>query len=86
MVPPMAARARYEITVAGHVGAELAGALDLVVVVDGEGRTVLRGELDQPALYGVLRRIGDLGLELLRVSRQPDDDPDTGAAGTLRAS
>ena len=86
MMRPMAARARYEITVAGQVGAELADALDLVVVTGADGCTVLRGELDQPALYGVLRRIGDLGLELLRVSRQPDDDPDTGAAGTLRVS
>jgi len=50
------------------------------------GAPSLRGELDQPALYDVLRRIGDLGLELLRVSRQPDDDPDTGAAGTLMPS
>lgn len=66
MMAPMAARARYEITVAGHLGTELAGALDLVVAVDGDGHTVLRGELDQPALYGVLRRIGDLGLELRR--------------------
>jgi hypothetical protein len=46
MMRRVSARARYEITVAGHVGAELAGALGLLVVAGADGCTVLRGELD----------------------------------------
>ena len=34
-----------------------------------EGETMIRGEMDQSALFGVLNRIGDLGLELISLQR-----------------
>jgi hypothetical protein len=63
-VPP-----RYEIRVAGDAGdriAEFSGQLE--VVADGPV-TVLRGELDQAGLHGVLERVRALGLDLIDVRR-----------------
>ena len=62
---------RYRITVSGglgEVGREVFGDLR----VEGDGvNTVLIGDLDEAALYGVLDRILVLGLELVELSRLP---------------
>jgi hypothetical protein len=39
---------------------------------------VLQGVADQAALHGVLARIGQLGLELLEVHRQPGEPETSG--------
>jgi hypothetical protein len=62
---------RYRITISGalgEVGREVVG--DLRVQGDG-GNTVLVGDLDEAALYGVLNRVRVLGLELVELSRLP---------------
>ena len=39
------------------------------LVVDGDGNTILTGSVvDQAALHGLLRRIGDLGVTLISVN------------------
>lgn len=62
---------RYRITISGalgSVGREVFGDLR----VDGDGaNTVLTGDLDEAALYGVLDRILVLGLEIVELSRPP---------------
>jgi hypothetical protein len=63
---------RYRITIAGalgEVGREVFG--DLRVQGDG-ANTVLAGDLDEAALYGVLNRVRVLGLELVELSRLPE--------------
>jgi hypothetical protein len=64
---------RYRITVSGalgEVGREVFG--DLRVDGGGDGTsTVLTGDLDEAALYGVLDRILVLGLEIVELSRLP---------------
>jgi hypothetical protein len=62
----------YRIIVSGRLGEitrEVFG--DLCLEFDGPN-TGLTGELDQAALYGVLNRILEFGLELLAVSRLDD--------------
>ena len=64
---------RYEIRVAGHLGQRRADALGL------EGRRLLPGgdsllafaAVDQAALYGLLARLRDAGVELEAVERVP---------------
>ncbi len=76
----------YEIVVRGEAGGPALRAIfdDLVVSVR-DGRTTLTGDLaDQPAVYGVLARVQNLGLELVDLRRlRPErrTEPGTQAAG-----
>jgi hypothetical protein len=56
---------QYVVTVKGEPGELLRAAFDDMQVSSAPGVTVLTGDLDQPALHGLLTRIEDLGLELL---------------------
>ena len=60
---------RYEITVRGRLSDTLAGAFADLTAIPSAAATVIRGDIDQPALHGVLERIDALGLELLDVRR-----------------
>jgi hypothetical protein len=57
----------YEITVRGRIGDALLDAFAGLSAAPAGPNTVLRGHIDQAALYGVLERIESLGLELLDV-------------------
>lgn len=60
---------RYEIRLAGAAGRIAASAFGgLDIVRDGDV-TILRGELDQAALHGLLERVRVLNLDLLDVRR-----------------
>jgi hypothetical protein len=61
------ASARYVIRINGHLGAMLLSAFPAMAWERQGPETVLTGELDQPALYGVLAEIEALGLDLLEV-------------------
>jgi hypothetical protein len=60
----------YEIRVRGRLGSAwsdwFAG---LRVTLEDHGDTLLTGPLDQAALHGVLRRVRDLGMPLISVTR-----------------
>ncbi len=65
--------AHYEIRVAEQFDEQLAAWFDgLALVNDAEfDGTILRGKMvDQPALFGVLGKIRDLGLTLILVQRK----------------
>jgi hypothetical protein len=75
---------RYRIIVSGRLGQitrEVFG--DLCVESDG-ANTRLTGELDQAALYGVLNRIPEFGLELVALSRLDDQHAGTEAPEARR--
>ncbi len=65
----------YRIRVKGHLSGQWAysfNGLTLENLPDGDA--VLSGRLsDQPALYGVLNRIRDIGLTLISVNRLADE-------------
>ena len=61
---------RYEIQVAGRIGPRRAAALNCEVVEATHERTLLAFDAaDSTALYGLLARLRDTGLDLLAVTR-----------------
>ncbi len=63
--------ARYQIRVAEHLDEHWTRWFDDVEIIHAErGGTIFRGTIaDQPALYGLLGKIRDLGLTLISVER-----------------
>ena len=60
----------YEITFAGEAGGTLCTAFADCEVTTGSGGTILLAELpDQAALYRLVERVRDLGLELIELRR-----------------
>jgi len=60
----------YEIRIAGHLGSSLSQTFEGLAARHANGETILSGNLvDQAALYGVLMKLRDLGLELISVNR-----------------
>ena len=74
---------RYAIRLKGHLDDRWASWFDgLTLTREDDGTTLLAGPVvDQAALYGLLRRIRDLGLPLLSVL-QVEPTPPTGPDGT----
>jgi hypothetical protein len=63
----------YEIHVRGQVPSDVLDELEHLTVVDEPAVTVLTGVLpDQSALFGILARLQDLGLELIELRRLGD--------------
>ena len=59
----------YEIRIQGHLGQDWTGWFEgLSITLADNGETVLTGPvIDQAALFGVLRKVRDMGLPLLSV-------------------
>jgi hypothetical protein len=76
----------YEIRLKGHLDARWAGSFEhMRFTHTSDGTTILAGPvIDQAALYGLLRKVRDLGLPLLAVNLvdlkqadRPDGNVDT---------
>ena len=63
------APAPYLIRINGHLGATLLSAFPTLTPHHHSAHTVLAGQLDRPALYGVLAAIEALGLDLLEIRK-----------------
>lgn len=61
----------YLIRIKGHLGPQWASWFeDLTITLDENGDTLLTGPIvDQAALYGLLRRVRDVGLPLLSITQ-----------------
>jgi hypothetical protein len=72
-VPP--ARAFYKLRISGSIPTDLVRDLEGINLTVEPAETILFGTLpDQSALFGLLVRIHDLGLQLLEVRRLTDQD------------
>jgi hypothetical protein len=59
----------YAIRIQGHLGKEWADWFGgLSITRNDHGETLLTGPMDQATLYGVLKKVRDLGMPLLAVS------------------
>ena len=70
---------RYEVRIKGHLDTRWASWFDgFSLTHRGDGTTVLAGfVVDQAALHGVLRRLGDVGLPIVSVTRTDAGEPAT---------
>ncbi len=61
----------YEIRVKGHLDSDWSGWFEgLTITLEADGVTLLSGPIiDQAALYGLLKRIHDLGIALISVNQ-----------------
>ena len=61
----------YQIRIKGHLSHQWADWFEgLTITLEDNGVTLLRGlVVDQAALYGLLRKVRDLGMPLLSVNR-----------------
>jgi hypothetical protein len=67
---------RVEIRVEGHLDATWAGWLENFTITHlEEGETTLTGKVrDQAALYGLIAKLRDLGMKLITVNMQADQN------------
>jgi hypothetical protein len=65
----------YQIRIKGHLGSEWADWFDgLTITLEVNGDTLLTGTvIDQAALYGLLKKVRDLGMPLILVNRVESD-------------
>ena len=73
---------RYEIRVAGHLDqrrAQFLGCEELRLLLDGDSLLIFAAA-DQAALYGLMARLRDVGLELIAAERTPMSKEDSNAA------
>jgi hypothetical protein len=68
----------YEIRIDGHLGGQWSDWFDgLTITLEDDGQTLLTGPVvDQAALHGLLRKVRDLGLPLLSITRVETDRAD----------
>jgi hypothetical protein len=68
----------YEIRLEGHLSARWASRFDgMTLTTHDDGTTVIEGRVvDQAALHGLMRTLGDLGLPLVSLT-QVHPDPQT---------
>lgn len=60
----------YQIRIKGHLSPEWTGWFESVnIALEEGGDTLLTCQVDQAALYGLLRKVRDLGMPLLSVNR-----------------
>ena len=71
---------RYEIQIAGHLDLRWDDWFEgFSLTHQQDGTTLLTGSVrDQPALFGLLMRVNQLGLPLLRVEKMNDRKGDRG--------
>jgi len=73
----------YEIRIEGHLDDRWQDWFDgMSITLEENGTTLLSGPVpDQPALYGILRRVRDLGLPLVSVNRMEESKPNLRTKG-----
>jgi hypothetical protein len=60
----------YEIRIQGHLDIQRAAWFEgLIVTRESNGCTLLTGRFDQAALHGLLRKVRDLGMPLVSVTK-----------------
>ena len=69
----------YQIRIKGHLGQQWMEWFDgLTITLEQDGNTLLAGPvIDQAALHGILKKIRDLGMQLLSINSIGQDPQDS---------
>ncbi len=72
----------YQVRIEGHLGRQWADWFDgMTIALDEDGDTLITGPvIDQAALFGLLKKVRDLGIPLISVTRVDHDPPDKSEA------
>ena len=67
----------FQIRIQGHLGRQWAGWFDgLTITLEEDGNTLISGPIvDQSSLFGILKKIRDLGMPLLSVNFSDSNQP-----------
>ena len=73
----------YQIRLKGHLGSQWTDWFEgLTITLEEDGDTLLTGPvIDQAVLYGLLKKVRDLGMHLVSVSPVEPGPPNTHGAG-----
>jgi hypothetical protein len=84
MSAPSGRSMQYEIEIVGHLAARWAKHFDgMTITAHDDGTCVLSGPVaDQSALHGLIRRLSDLGLQLVSVRPATTDHIPTNSRST----
>lgn len=77
--PPSSQPTVYQIRIEGHLGRQWPDWFEgLTIALEENGETLLTGPVvDQAALFGLLKKVRDLGMPLISVNRVESSSPDT---------
>jgi len=64
----------YQVRVRGLLGDQWADRFEGLTVTQADGDTLLTGVLDQAALHGLLKKVRDLGMQLVSVIPMESDE------------
>ena len=76
----------YQIRIGGHLGDQWADSFgDMTLSREENGNTLLTGPVvDQAALFGLLKKVRDLGLPLVSINRVESGQPDMSSTSLER--
>ena len=68
----------YQIRLKGHLGDQWTGWFeDMTIILDENGETLLTGPVvDQAALFGLLKKLRDVGIPLVSINRLESGKPE----------
>lgn len=67
----------YQIRIKGQLGEQWADWFEGLTITQADGDTILTGSVvDQAALYGLLKKVRDLGVPLISVTQMDSDQPE----------
>ena len=73
----------YEVVLRGELGERFAAEFEGMILESGDGKTFLKGVIDQAQLHGILERAQQYNLEIIEVVENPVDSRENVARGKM---
>ena len=73
----------YQVVLRGELGERFASEFEGMTLESRDGKTLLKGTIDQAQLHGILERAQQYNLEIIEVVENPADSRENAARGKL---